>query len=244
MIAGLKAELRKLFSVRSTYFVTFFAFLAVIFFAGYIFGFKLKGPELLDATVLSGSVTGAITAVAIFGAIVAVLLLAHEYRYNTILYSLTSNRSRTSFLVAKIVAASIFSILFTALICVSSPLLTLLGVHLAGHSLAPQVLDYGTLAWHSLLYGWGYSMLGLLITALARNQIAAIVTLFLFPSTVEGLLSLLLKDNTVYLPFSALAAVIQPNKHLSPEHAALVFGAYLLGGWLIAWILFLRRDAN
>jgi len=72
---------------------------------------------------------------------------------------------------------------------------------------------------------------------------------------VEPLFFLLLKQNVKYLPFSALQQVIAPtvpvgtavadvNSHLSPLHAILLFGAYMLGGWTIAWVLFLRRDAN
>ena len=244
MTAAIKAELRKLFTVRSTYIITLIACLAVVLFAGYIFGFKLKGPELLDGTVLSSAITSAITAVAIFGGIVAVLLLSHEYRYNTILYSLTANRSRTVFLLAKIIAVTLFGLLFTTLICVLSPLLTLAGVHLAGHSLATQTISYGDVIWRSLFFGWGYAMIALLITALVRNQIGAIVALFVIPTTVENLLGLLMKNNVVYLPFSALGAVIQPNKHISYGHAALVFATYLVVGWLVAWFLFLKRDAN
>ncbi len=244
MIAAFKSELRKLFTVRSTYIITLIACVAVVLFAGYIFGYKLKGPELLNGNQLGDSIRSAIAAVAIFGGIVSTLLMAHEYRYNTILYSLTSNRSRSVFLLAKIAAATLFAVLFTVLICVISPLLTLAGVHLAGHSLAAQSIPYSDIVWRSLFYGWGYSMIALLIAALVRNQIGAIVSLFIIPSTVETLLGLLMKDNVVYLPFSALGAVIHHDKVLSYGHAALVFGAYLVVGWLVAWILFLRRDAN
>lgn len=244
MIPALKAELRKLFTVRSTFLILLFALLMDVLFAGYISGYKLKGSELLDGTVLSNSITGSITAMAIFGAIVAVLLLAHEYRYNTILYSLTANRSRSVFLFAKIVAVTIFSLIFTALLCTFSPLITLLGVHLAGNSLGVQNIPFATDAWHVLFYGWGYSMLALLITALVRNQIGAIVSLFLIPSTVESLLGLIIKNNVVYLPFSALGAVIQHNSHISYGHAALVVLLYLLVGWAITWVMFLKRDAN
>jgi hypothetical protein len=31
---------------------------------------------------------------------------------------------------------------------------------------------------------------------------------------------------------------------ITPFHAALVFLTYLVVGWIVAWVLFLRRDAN
>ena len=61
------------------------------------------------------------------------------------------------------------------------------------------------------------------------------------------------------MPFMALSQVIQQpvlsgahavnaessaDGTLSAPKGALVFLAYIVGGWLITWYLFLRRDAN
>lgn len=84
------------------------------------------------------------------------------------------------------------------------------------------------------------------MATLIRNQIGAVVaTLFVIPS-LEQIATLLLKNNAVYLPFtSSNEVLVSPEKgSLSYGHAALVFSAYLLIGWIVAWILFLRRDAN
>jgi hypothetical protein len=67
--------------------------------------------------------------------------------------------------------------------------------------------------------------------------------MFLIPGTVEQLLGLLLKKNQVYLPFSALGAVLEHNQ-ISYVRAATVVGLYVVVGWIVAWVLFLRRDAN
>ncbi|HEY1645756.1 MAG TPA: hypothetical protein VGF75_05295, partial [Candidatus Saccharimonadales bacterium] len=99
---------------------------------------------------------------------------------------------------------------------------------------------------------WGYAMAGLVIAALLRNQIGAIIVLFVVPDTVEGLLSILLKNNTVYLPFSALHTMLgvglnssnSAGPSISPLHALYVFLAYLVVAWLIAWYMFIRRDAS
>ena len=98
-----------------------------------------------------------------------------------------------------------------------------------------------------MYYVWGYTMAALLIAVLIRNQIGSIIAIFIIPGVVENLLGLILKSNQVYLPFSALGFVIGDSSHtysITQFHAALVFLAYLVIGWIIAWILFLKKDAN
>lgn len=249
MMATLKAEFRKLLSVRSTYIITGLVVALVIFFAFYIEGWRLTGPALHDPTQLAQAVTGAL-GTTVFCAIVAILLMTHEYRYNTIMYTLTSSNSRTKVLACKLIAISAYALFISALVGILSPTLVALGVHAHGHTLVPQTLHHGDLIWRSLFYGWGYGMAGLLLATLLRNQVASIAALFVIPDLGEQLLGLLLKHNTVYLPFNALNHVINNgmsdphNGQLSPGKAAAVYSAYLIVGWLVAWILFLKRDAN
>lgn len=247
MMAALKSEFRKLLSVRSTYIITAFLLALVIFFAFYIEGFRLTAADYGKPDMLATAVSGAVTSVAIFGAIIAILLMTHEYRYNTIMYSLTSSNSRSKVLLAKVLTISAYAIVVTVIISILSPIMTYLGVHAAGHTPGPQVLHYGELAWRSLFYGWGEAMAGLLIATLVRSQVGAIAALFIIPGAIEQLLALLLKSNAVYLPFTALGQVFSEQTlkggSLTPGKGALVFTAYLVVGWFIAWILFLRRDA-
>jgi ABC-2 type transport system permease protein len=246
MITALKSEFRKLLTVRSTYILTGFVILLVTFVAFYPEGWRLQGAQLRDPMTLTNDVTGALN-VLVFGAVIAMLLMTHEYRYTTIMYTLTSSRSRSRVLWAKLVAVSVYALLLTSAIAVLSPLMSYWGVHASGHALAPQTIDYGSIVWRALFYGWAYITAALILAALIRNQIGAIVSLFVIP-TVEQLLSLLFKHASVYLPFIALNAVTQqPSPEqgtISHDRAAVVFGIYLIVGWLVAWILFLRRDAN
>lgn len=249
MMSNLKAELRKVFSVRSTYVILLIVLALEILFAFYVSGWRINAHDLHNPNTLSGDVTSAVSTVSIFVALIATLLVTHEYRYNTIMYSLTLSKSRSRVLLAKILVISVFAIIFTLVVGILSPLLSELGAHAHHLKFAPQTLHYGTLLWRSLFYGWGYGMAGLLIAALIRNQIGAIVTLFIAPDTIEGVLSLLLKQHTVYLPFSALHTVIGQGmgnylNAITPVHAAMVFMVYLIVGWLVAFILFVRRDAN
>lgn len=248
MISALRAEFRKLLTVRSTYFIIILTALIVCFFAGFIYGFRADHATLASTSYLSGQITGAISAIAMLGAIVGLLLFGHEYRFSLIIYSLTSINSRTKFLLAKIAAVTCFSIVFTVAMAALSLLASIVGTHLHHLAIAPQSINFGAIWWRCLFYGWGYSMFALIIIALIRNQIGAIVAFFLIPSTVESLLSLLLKNNTKYLPFTALNSLIGNDQHTTitnSTHVAVITSlAYIIGGWIVAWVLFMRRDAN
>ncbi|HVA10544.1 MAG TPA: ABC transporter permease [Candidatus Dormibacteraeota bacterium] len=249
MMSNIKAELRKVFTVRSTYVILALVVAIELLFAFYGSGWRVDPKDLHNPLALSGDVTAAVNFVSVFAALIATLLMAHEYRYNTIMYSLTLSKRRSRVIFAKVLVISAFAVVFTLLAGALSPLLAALGAHAHHLHFTHQTFQYGTLLWRSLFFGWGYAMAGLLFATLIRNQIGAIVTLFIAPTTVEGVLSLLLKKNTVYLPFSALHTVIGQGMDtyrnaITPLHAAMVFSAYLLGGGIIAWILFLKRDAN
>jgi len=247
MIPALKSEFKKLLTVRSTYYITFIVLIFVIFIAFYVTGWRLTPQDLHGPNQLADDVTGALN-VMVFGAIVAIMLMTHEYRYNTITYTLTSSNSRSKVLWSKFIVVSVYTLIFAAVVAVLSPVMTYLGVHAAGHSLGPQTLHYADLAWRSLFFGWAYGMAGLVLAVLLRNQIAAIVGLFVIHGVVEQLLSLLLKHNTVYLPFTALDQVsgnTDPRVgSISPARGALVFTLYVAVGWLVGWYLFLHRDAT
>lgn len=248
MITAIKAEFRKLLTVRSTYIVTALVTLLMLFVAGYIEGWRLTPQALHDPMQFTGDVLGALS-LSVFGAIIAILLVTHEYRYNTIMYTLTSSNNRSKILLAKVVVISAYALFLTVLIGILSPIASNVGVHLHGHTLVPQTLHVGNLIWRSLFYGWAYGMVGLLLAVLIRVQVGAIAALFLIPGLVEQLLGQLLKSDAVYLPFSALDQVIGnmnvgSSAHLTPGKAALVFLIYLVTGWIVAWILFLKRDAN
>ncbi|MGH7195160.1 MAG: ABC transporter permease [Candidatus Saccharimonadales bacterium] len=266
MMTELRSEFRKLLTVRSTYFITGLAALAVMAIGFYIEGWQLSGTDLLNPGLFTSDVAGSLM-IMVVGAVVAILLMTHEYRYNTILYTLTASRSRSKVLAAKVITISVYAVFLTALIGILAPVFSNLGIHAHGHVLVPQTLHIGTLVWHSLFYGWAYSMAGLVLAVLIRSQVGAIVALFLIPGLVEGLLTQLLKHNSVYMPFTALGQVINSGgaatattnggrasreaaKHLSeigslsPGRAALVFLGYLVVVGAVAWFLFLRRDAN
>ncbi|HSX44167.1 MAG TPA: ABC transporter permease [Candidatus Saccharimonadales bacterium] len=250
MIASLKSELQKIWTVRSTYLILLFSFGLMCIFAFWIEGVKAgeSSKAITDPTKLASLISDAITNLAFWGGLVGILSATHEYRYNTIMYTLTSSRSRTKTLFAKVFAVAIFAVVFTVFVAVMAPIMMYLGLAVKGFSLTHQVIPTD-LWWRVLFEGWGMSMLGLLLAILIRVQVGAIAAFFVIPVAIEPLAGLLLKENRAYLPFLALQQVtglMGSDLHhvLSHSKAAMVVCAYLVVGWIVAWILFLKRDAS
>ncbi len=245
MMATLKAEFRKLITVRTTY-----GLIAIgLLFAGlfsFFAGYKASAASLMNPNLISENMLTALSLSAFASAIVAILLLANEYRHNTIMYTLTASNSRSKVLVAKMLIVLGFAALYTVFIAAASVLINRIGLQVSGHELVPQVIHYGQIWWRVLFFGCGYAMIGLLFITLMRNQIISIIGLFVIPASLEGVLSLLLKEKSMYLPFSALGEVLTAPAQgsISYAKAAGVFMIYLVVGWIVAWTLFVKRDAN
>ena len=251
MILTVKSEARKLLTVRSTYFIVLFMLLLEGIFAFWANGYKLSAAQAGQHGFLAQNIFDGATALATFPAIVAVLLMTHEYRYNTILHTLTLSPSRLRVLFSKVFVVSVYAVIITAVFGAITLGLTELGVHLGHHHLVSQIVPFHTLVWKVLFYGWGTALAGLLIASLVRNQIAAVVTLMLFPGVIEQLLSLLLKGKSIYLPFTSLNEVVGNHQlssdihhYLTPTHAAETFLVWLVVGWIVSVVLFVRRDAS
>jgi hypothetical protein len=246
MITALKAEFRKLLTVRSTYVILLLGLIIELINAFYIFGYKATVATRHDPSILNHEATTAVEIVSVLLAICGILLITHEYRYNTIMHSLTLARRRSQVFYAKVVAISLFTIVFIGLFAILSPLLNLAGMHLHGYHLVPQELHFSSLWWRALFGGWAFVMLATVAALIIRIQVGAIVALFLLPGTIEGLLGLLLKRNQVYLPFASVGEVLSHNSagYISYAHAAAVALAWIVTGLLIALVLFERRDAN
>jgi ABC-2 type transport system permease protein len=239
MQALIKAEVRKLLTIRSTYFVTGAALLLLGILTFWAMGYKGENaPNLLQSSIQEGA-----GMVAAFVAIIAALNITHEYRYNTIMYTLTSANNRSKVLIAKLAVICGYALVFMVVAALLSVLLTWFGASFRAADLVPQQFFYWDMIWRSTFQVLAWALLGLMFGFLFRHVVGTIVALFLLPSTVEGLLSLLLKENIKYLPYTALEQV-HTGALLSPAKGALVFSLYLAAGWLAAWVLFVRRDAN
>lgn len=247
MMNAIKAELRKLFTTRSTYVLTGIAFALLALVGFYFEGYNLHGESLQDKNLMTGAVTGSLNSpILILMSIVGILLVTHEYRYNTILYSLTSSNSRAKVLFAKLIVLSAFALVFTALVAVLAPALGYLGIHAHGNHLIAQDFSVASLAWRSLAYGWATMMISFIIAMLVRNQVGSIVALFVLPTLEITLTQLLKSKATAYFPNASSNEILEHPMFgtLSYAHAAMVCTAYIVVGTLVALLLFKRRDAN
>ena len=247
MMNAIKAEFRKVISVRSTYFIIALSTAIIIFIAGFIEGFHNDPKALQSADLLASESRGAIVFVGIVFAFVALLLAAHEYRYNTITYTLANTTRRNKILAAKFIVITVFAVLTSLFVTFFSPLCTLIGVHLAGHTLAPQTFDTWQLVWRCVVCGWGYAMYAFILAIALRNQVGAIVTFLLVPLIGENILTLWVKGNSKYLPFTALQSVAAPTdlgNHTNSIFQLKVVLVYVVVGLIISAVLFNRRDAN
>lgn len=251
MIATLKSEFRKLLTIRSTYFVSGFVLLVVAFFSIYVFGYKQSAGIPVDSNFLAQVVYSMLGTFAIFATVTAILIVAHEYRYNMILYSFTASRSRLQVLFAKVIVALTYATVMGAVTIALTYFGTKFGLSFKDVALIPQTFDLATLVPQWTAYIWGYALLGIILAVIIRGLVGSIVAFFLIP-TLENIMSLLLKGNTKYLPFRALDSIaatpigdgIPGSPNLSHSAALLVTCIYLGVFGLIACLLFVRRDAN
>ena len=242
MMRLIKSEFQKLFTIRSTYVLIALSVAITAFVSFYVMGYRGAGgtgESRLLVGVMSIVITNLIFLIGLAGA----LLVTHEYRYNTIMYALTSSRSRLGILLAKLIGISVYSVVLTLVLAVLAALLTYAGAEVKGVSLRAQDIPVWDIAWRLAFYGWAYSILAFILAVIIRSQVGTIVALIFVPGPVEGLLGLLLKQNSTYLPFSALNAVVQPSQFTHGK-AALVVAVYIAVSGLIAAYLFKRRDAN
>lgn len=243
MIAAIRAEFRKIITLRSTYYIMLFCLIMVGLFAFYGQGLARQQPVNVP-NYLQQAVFDAVNALGLVIALISVLVTTHEYRYNLIMYTFTSSNSRSKVLIAKLIAACTVSLVLVFLFGLLSPLATALGLHLKGIEMMPQAFFFKDIFWHVAVYGLGCVLAGMLFAITIRNQIGVLLTLLLYPLMVEPLLSLALRDSASYLPFLALGSVINHNDKMSAPKGAFIFLVYLVIGWIIGWIMYLRRDAN
>ncbi len=213
-------------------------------------------PEEMEAqwqehlsTLQREIVMNSFSTMAVMLVIIVILQIIHEYRHNTIMYTLTTSNSRTKVFLAKTTTLLLYAGL-VGLIGVAVSVITyyfLLNQY--DLTMPAQNLEWGGALLRGLLYIWAFMSVGAIIAWLSRSVAMAIAAILIFPSTIESLLTLLLKENSIYLPFSAMTQIVLYNPNNPPEslgfaQALLVTAIYLAILYPVTWYLFLRRDAN
>lgn len=244
MMATLRAEFRKLLTVRSTYVLTGLAWLLAGFFSLYGVGYRTWASG--DTSYLQTSLMHVMNFSQLFVVIVAILLIAHEYRYNTVMYTLTISNSRLKVLLSKFAVVAMYSAVFTLLTLGLAVLEMYIGVKLGGHHFGVQHVEVWSVIWRSLAYICGGAFVGMIFGFWSRSVVFAIVAFFILPN-LEPLLHMWLKVSNNVLPFNSLSSIVVPMREpgvQSALHAAGVFSAYLVASWILAVMLFVRRDAT
>ncbi|HVX24258.1 MAG TPA: ABC transporter permease [Candidatus Saccharimonadales bacterium] len=247
MLPTIKSEFRKLLTVRSTYIFMIVSLLVVALFAGYGDGFRASSGALKSPGALMTESYNAIEFAGLILSFVGILLVGHEYRYNTIMYTLTTTNRRLKVLGAKFLAVSVFAIVMGLVVSFFSPLCTILGAHFHGRHISPQHFEYWTVIWRCAFVGWGYAMYSFILGILLRNQVGSIVTFLLIPLLGENIIAHVFASTANYLPFAMLQATVDPTglgNHTTTAHAATVSLTYVVVGLIVSSVLFLRRDAN
>jgi ABC-2 type transport system permease protein len=246
MLASLKSEFRKLLTVRSTYVIVLIGLAAVALFAGFGDGFKASHDSLQSPTMLMDESRSAVLFAGLILAFAGLLLLGHEYRYNTIMYTFTSSPSRLRSLLAKLIVVSVFATVTSLLMAFFAPLANIIGVHLHGYHAVAQQYYYWSIIWRVLFVGWGYTMYAFILMALLRNQVGAIVTFLLIPLVGEGVLGHIFQHSSKYFPFTSLMSVLdRPGiDSFATGKSAEVALVYIGVGLIASAVLFVKRDAN
>lgn len=247
MIASIRAELRKILTVRSTYFILLICLAIIGLFAGYGDGFKASPQLIRDPNWLAHESYSAIIFVGLLAALVGLLSFGHEYRYNTIMYTLTASNSRLKSLWAKMLVVTLFSLVASVLFALFSPLCSYIGIQLSGNTLGPQVFPVWDVLWRCMFVGWGYAMFAFILVAIIRSQVGAIVAYLMIPLIGENILANVFKSTQGYLPFMSLQSVVptlSTPQSQSLSHYVTVTLVYIGIGLVVSSLLFMRRDAN
>ena len=291
MIPTLKSEFKKLFTVRSTYFVTLLMIvLASLFtYLGTSRVYEDMQPpteeqmsapqeapseaqqqELKDQQFIEPKLTNklpkntilnhmqsAAGLIGLLAAVVAILLMAHEFRYNTITHTLTASNNRSKVLISKIIVTITYTVVLTLLALGTVVIVTYAAVAIKDLILPAQDYDWIYVLSRLLAYTVGYSLLGLALITLVRNLTAGMVLLFFLPLIEQiagGIMQSQNLDWAKYLPVTALTEVASvgfvgetlPDDFIttSVTSSLVSFGIFLVVLWIASWYLFIRRDAN
>ena len=254
MLGTIMAEFRKLLTVRSTYFIVLISLAIVALFAGFGDGYKASAAYIHSPGLLANESASAIVFIGIILALASLLLMGHEYRYNTIMHTLTAVNHRRKVLFAKFVAITLFALTTALIMTFFAPLCTIIGTHLANKHMAAQHFPAWTVLGHTLFVGWGYVMYAFIIVSIIRSQVGSIVTFLIIPLIGENIIGNIFKSTSKYLPFSSLQAVVHTEmldsaqdtaqQVASTAHNIIVASCYIAVGLLVSYILFIRRDAN
>jgi len=212
------------------------------------------GPLVATQLAATGQIP---SLVAYLLAITGIFAWGHEYRHGMIRASLTALNSRTCLWVAKYVVCAAWVAVATFVTLTLSALIGQAFLHSYADILSGQTWEF---IGRTVVYAVILTCLGMAFTSVTRSQAFALVTLFLWPLLIEGIIVLVftlvpgLKDHseiTRFLPFRAGERLVDAlvsgdgvfGDPLNGLGGALVFGGVAVILMVASFVLFQRRDA-
>lgn len=269
MIAALRYEWRRLWTIRSTYWICAstiaFQFIATLWIAATLDPFgdygEYTGGQVVGVII---SIFASIGVSPLFPAYVIAILgvfaFAHEYRYGMIRTTLTAVPSRGAVFAAKVITIAVVAAVVT-FVC------ALVGLMNSALFVEDDLSANQGFVWKLILgmvlYSTLFALCALALAGIVRHQAGALALILLFPSIIEGILHLImiapegedgLNRVAAFLPFDAGGQMfarplpgdvfdIFGYEPLEAVEGGLVFGGFTALMLGLAAVLFYRRDA-
>jgi ABC-2 type transport system permease protein len=230
----IRAEFRKLRTVRSTWLLLVIAQLIVI--AG-VSGLMLKRDDPASLTAQRGAL-GHVGLVALFSLLLGILATAGEYRHRTITDAFLATPRRARLISAKLVVLAGAGLAIGLAASLTALVTTAIWLSAKGSSLSADV-------WRTVAGGVGwnvaFAVLGVGLGALITNLIAAVAAALAWLALVEGIVAQLIGDAGKWLPF-ALGTALEDRGGPPQWQAALALVGYAIAFGAAGIAVTARRD--
>jgi ABC-2 type transport system permease protein len=230
----IRAEFRKLRTVRSTWLLLGIAQLIVI---GGVSGLMLQRDDPTSLTAQRGAVAH-VGLVSLFSLLLGILAMAGEYRHRTITDAFLAVPRRSRLVGAKLVVAAAAGLLLGLVTASTALITTAIWLAAKGSSLSDGV-------WRTVAGGVGwnvaFAVLGVGLGALITNLIGAITAALAWLALVEGIVGQLVGGAAKWLPF-ALGSAVEGLTGPPQWQAALGLAGYAAAFVLAGLTVTVRRD--
>lgn len=239
MTGLLRSEYRKLYTVRTTYWLLagLVGFQLVTVLSAPESASEASDPLHRHTFFFIGAFVGRL-----FVLVLAIRAITDEFRFGTIVPSLLASPDRRRLIVAKAITLGIAGLVFTAV--GEAALLVAAHFKLQPAGLGPALTaDAVTSLLGTVLAGALWALVGVGIGALIKHQLVAVVgSIVWLVSPLEDAIRSRLPDLAEYLPGQAGIALAVPPDERALWSAALRLAAWAVAVLLAGQILMMRRD--
>ncbi len=233
----IRAEFRKLRTVRSTWLLLGIAQLLVI---GGVSGLMLQRDDPTSTAGQRGAIAH-VGLVSLFSLLLGIMAMAGEYRHRTITIAFLATPRRSRLVGAKLLVVSGAGLVFGLAASATALITTAIWMATKGSSLSGDVgrTVVGGIAWNV-----AFAALGVGLGVVVTNLIAAVAAALAWLALVEGIVGQLIGGTAAkWLPF-ALGPALEGQTSLPAWQAALAMAGYALAFVLVGVVLTQRRDVT